>query len=830
MASPRSAASARPIASGASAALLAVPALAAPLGVLWWMARPIYPFIEDDALISLRYARRLLDGQGLTWTAGETVEGYSNLLWVLLSAAVGALGVDLITAARALGIASVVGCLWALLQQARAVQKVVGDGRVWIAPVAACGAGLVLCASGPIALWSIAGLEQPLVAALLMWSVLAAAPLLLRAGDDTVRRHPARSRDALALGVPLSLLVWTRPDSPLFVAVFALVLALAGPGDRQARLRLATRVTALPLGAWLAQLGFRVLYHGDILPNPAYLKASFSSDRVAGGIAYLQAGARFLWPLLLLSGLAAVDGLRDPRRRAWTGLLLTCALLWSLYVAAIGGDHFPGHRHLVPVVVLASALIASAVAALPMGAASRWAAPVALLLLTGSAFGHAKLQQRDPDYTMGQRARWQWDGKALGELFGSAFAEQKPLWAVTAAGCMPYFSNLPALDMLGLNDRHIARQPRDPGMPLAHDHGDGAYVLDRQPDLITFGLPTGGRPVYLSGKQMQGDPRFARDYRAVTFRVFEPHVVTSTTYVRLEGRVGIARDGAVVNYPAYLLTGVVGQPLPDGRLGGLLPADAPSTTVELSLRPGRHRVSLSPDNPRMSLDVVVASGDVRVTAGPHPEVHVDSGARLRLAVRSHGAEAQLHSIRVERLDGATPPAASVPARLSERTLLRAATVGHAKTAVAEPLVELDFESGLGEFQRTGNAMAVSDGAIPGQMAVVGARGKLLNTFVPGLGDRATGSLLSAPFTPRPSSILQLRIGGGRARDYQSQVGVAILADGRVIQMLTGDNSERLRMRRLDLSAYAGSEIRVQLIDNARGPWGHLLVDELRVLP
>jgi hypothetical protein len=29
-----------------------------------------YPFMADDSSISLRYARRLLDGHGLTWTEG----------------------------------------------------------------------------------------------------------------------------------------------------------------------------------------------------------------------------------------------------------------------------------------------------------------------------------------------------------------------------------------------------------------------------------------------------------------------------------------------------------------------------------------------------------------------------------------------------------------------------------------------------------------------------------------------------------------------------------------------------------------------------------------
>src|SRR5258705_420403 len=49
------------------------------------------PFLADDALISLRYANRLLHGHGLTWTDGPRVEGYSNLLWVLMNAGLGAL-------------------------------------------------------------------------------------------------------------------------------------------------------------------------------------------------------------------------------------------------------------------------------------------------------------------------------------------------------------------------------------------------------------------------------------------------------------------------------------------------------------------------------------------------------------------------------------------------------------------------------------------------------------------------------------------------------------------------------------------------------------------
>src|SRR5262245_30143072 len=40
-------------------------------------ARMYLPLFVDDGFISLRFARRLAEGRGLTWNDGERVEGYS---------------------------------------------------------------------------------------------------------------------------------------------------------------------------------------------------------------------------------------------------------------------------------------------------------------------------------------------------------------------------------------------------------------------------------------------------------------------------------------------------------------------------------------------------------------------------------------------------------------------------------------------------------------------------------------------------------------------------------------------------------------------------------
>jgi len=54
------------------------------------------PFFVDDSFIALRYVWRLLHGRGLTWTDGDHVEGYSNLLWVLIVAAGGLFTTNLV--------------------------------------------------------------------------------------------------------------------------------------------------------------------------------------------------------------------------------------------------------------------------------------------------------------------------------------------------------------------------------------------------------------------------------------------------------------------------------------------------------------------------------------------------------------------------------------------------------------------------------------------------------------------------------------------------------------------------------------------------------------
>src|SRR5690606_19228038 len=205
--------------------------------ILVWHASYLMPYMPDDSLISARYAERLIEGHGLTWTDGERVEGYSNLLWTVAVAAIGALGIDILDAMRLLGVLCTTAAFLAI---SRAYAP-----RTFTEVIPPTVAALVLASAGPIGAWAIGGLEQSMVAVLLAWALVAVFPIL-DGEDESTRR-------ALLVGIPLGLLCWTRPDGPLFTAVFAGVIVLLFR-LRRTGWRLGLSVTALPVLAVFMQL------------------------------------------------------------------------------------------------------------------------------------------------------------------------------------------------------------------------------------------------------------------------------------------------------------------------------------------------------------------------------------------------------------------------------------------------------------------------------------------------------------------------------------------------------------------------------------------------
>jgi len=559
------------------------------------------PFIADDALISLRYARRLIEGHGLTWTDGKPVEGYSNLLWVLLTAGIGRLGIDLVVGVRILGFAAAGLLFGAVVYAYRATT--VGRSLPMIVAL------LTLATASPIAIWTIGGLEAILVAALLSWAMVLCYPLFTR--DDAPRRYP------LAASVFLGLLCITRPDGALYTAAVVLALLLV-KGIRRPTFRTGLLLGVMPAAFYLGQLAFRLAYYGEWIPNTARVKISPSWEHLLRGGEYVLRGFFTMGPVFLSAVLLAVLLLvqrRDRPARARIVLLVVPFAAWSVYLVAISGDTFPGWRHLVPLVALMALILGEGTRWLMRRGGARVPAAVVVCVLAVIFGASCYLQNTDTRNRKALTERWEWNGQVVGLMLKKGFGPQQPLLAVTACGCLPYWSELPALDMLGLNDYYLPRhKPKDFGQgELAHELGDGQYVLDRRPDLIIFAGPHGLEKAYfLSGRQMQEKPEFYQQYTLTTFEGRQPYPFRSRIWLRRESeKIGIQRSNDRIVVPGYLL-------------------NAHPETVAYLDESGEFVVSVSPETPAGIKNLSLPPGRWKIEA--------EASAEVRVAVRTAGGE------------------------------------------------------------------------------------------------------------------------------------------------------------------------------------------------
>ena len=294
--------------------------------LLGWMAEASW-FLTDDAFISFRYARNLLEGHGLVFNRGERIEGYSNFLWVLeLALLWGVFGLRPEHAAPWLSVAFTVGTIAAMLwwvARLPALQHRVLVG--WMA------LGLV-CSSATFAVWtSGGGLETRQFT---FFIVLAVVCLNL---------YRDSHRGLLMASMSLAAAALTRPEGPLIAVCCFGWFAM----ERMVRDGWPTRLhwgksacLVVPFVVLVvAHFLFRYTYYGEWLPNTYYAKHVRP---------WYEAGFRYLWAaaletgLYLLLPLAVVSLVKGwCRRRCLTyALPLLCIVVHMGYIARIGGDHF----------------------------------------------------------------------------------------------------------------------------------------------------------------------------------------------------------------------------------------------------------------------------------------------------------------------------------------------------------------------------------------------------------------------------------------------------------------------------------------------------------
>ncbi len=452
----------------------------------------LQPWTLDDAYIAFRYAENWAEGKGVVYNEGEYVEGYTCFLWVLLLAGLYKIGLDLPMASKIIGILFTFITIFLMSR----IHKII-HGIHWLVSVAGV---LLLGSIGAFISWAMSGMETSMTAFLIFLSMLIFGALVSRNKQSII--------GYLLLGFIVALAVMSRPDAGIILPVLVFCSLIHVWPKKQylnpILIIIGFSVLFIPYFVW------RYNYYGWLLPNTFYVKVGSSKEQIERGLTYAMyflKGTSLLWvPLIMIQ----VFPLKTHESKAPVIFAMSLTVFLNmLYVISVGGDCMPAHRFFTPVTPL---LVAVCAYSLFIPGTSYLRSLVFVIIMVCFNLWQLKndpyLYDRIVADVVAER------GKETG-LWLRDNVPSNSLLATNTAGSVAYYSRLRIIDMLGLNDEHIAhREIKTLGKGFAgHEKGDGKYVLSRKPDYIMFGSATGNKvPRFVSDKEMAVEVEFKENY------------------------------------------------------------------------------------------------------------------------------------------------------------------------------------------------------------------------------------------------------------------------------------------------------------------------------
>jgi hypothetical protein len=447
-----------------------------------------FNFYHDDAFISLKYAQNLSNGNGLVWNINEYVQGYTNFLLVIILSLFSYLGIDLYLASRLVGICSYLALVIFSYFIFKPYKRLI-DFIPFI----------TISSSFPIIVWSLSGLETVLFSLLLFLSAILSLKCLKSNNINLSSLN----------GFLQALTFLLRPEGILIIIITSFFLLIKQSWKKLVFFSGSILLIVIPYLIW------QLTYYGSIIPNSIIAKTlGVPKSYGLNGIFYLLnfiIEPPFIFIFVILISLFQIKKLKINFYSLYTISLIGSFLALICYV---GGDHMPAYRFLVPLIPLIAILIHQLLPFIKVNKKYEYLIIIIFLISILSQPYFKKLNPTIPDYPV---------------KLGSFIAEHikgkwKPetLIAANPAGTIPFLANqYKYIDMLGLNDKVIAKRKiskitlEKQKMP-GHTKGDGAYVLDRNPDIIIAGPVNGSDPRidpwWLSDYEMAKDPRFEKNY------------------------------------------------------------------------------------------------------------------------------------------------------------------------------------------------------------------------------------------------------------------------------------------------------------------------------
>lgn len=445
--------------------------------------------IVDDAYISFRYASNLAAGNGLVFNPGEHVEGYTNFLWVIFLGLANKLGLEIPAAAQLLGVVFSIACLVVVYFISRTfqVQKTwAGFLAVWF-----------LALNGSFAFWVTGGLEIPLFTFL----ILSASYMYVLSQVKQDRRI------LISSSVLWGMVYLARPEGALLFLLNILYLIIQIFRNPKRQLWGDLFYFVFPGSLIIAlHLGWRLAYYGYPFPNTFYAKVgSDFKAQIYRGLIYtrdfFKAYGIIFIPVPILYLL----------RRSTLKFPITYLLLLSggyiTYVVGIGGDSLQSFRFLVPVLpflyLIAQDCWNQIITFPPTLAPRQWTVQLtrilSIIIISLCLATTLSISKRGVYLLEYASIGGSWVPTASIENLNQGW-KQAGMWlksntpieykiAVQPAGYIPFYSQRFTLDMLGLNDTHIAHLPiKVGGGKAGHEKWDGDYILSRQPEIIILGI------------------------------------------------------------------------------------------------------------------------------------------------------------------------------------------------------------------------------------------------------------------------------------------------------------------------------------------------------
>lgn len=409
-----------------------------------------YFSLFDDAMISMRYAKNLAAGHGLVWNpGGERVEGFTNPLWVIIMA-----GIHLfpVPPSKVSLIVQLVAALILLINLV--VIKKVAESISNASPFVVLGSVFLTGFYLPLNNWSLQGMEVGLLTLIISLSTLNAIKCL---------KHQTSPVWLYAL-IGIGILV--RLDMVVMFISILIFFILFDSQNRRKHLWYGFTMLAIII---IPQTLARLWYYNDILPNTYYLKMTGFPVifRISRGLKTLVS---FLFHLNIVFFMAFLGAWFLVRQKTFL-LLVWIFLTQVLYHIYVGGDAWEswGSRYITIVMPIFFLLLCTGIYKLNfikylefMGEKINTLG-IIIISLVFLLFCSINLNLIDGsvnNFFLLWRPLHINDHIVMVKqsLLINELTDDSAKIAVVWAGIIPYFADRYFIDLLGKNDRKIARQ------------------------------------------------------------------------------------------------------------------------------------------------------------------------------------------------------------------------------------------------------------------------------------------------------------------------------------------------------------------------------------